>query len=340
MVVSAAVPVLLMVSAIVLSWYGDGAARPCLYAAAGAAVAMVIRKHVQRETPGAARVSVLHWLVSVVVPVALAAGAGVYVSFSEVSEEKGQLEGLLDDKVAVEATDPLSLPVAEEADPDREGGDEAEGVLKAARTALDAGLPEAALQIIATPPDAGAGGQRAETLERALALFVEAQQAFHGERPEEAAARLHEAIEIRAKLGKPSASVYQLLGRVEMLRSRWDEAEEAWLEAIRIDPDHGAAYTNLARLMYLKGDFKKAEFYNANGLAIPFVKKTAELVRKARDLDRRCRSGDFKACHELGLDYFYNVGRTQNPARRYLTMGCEGGVSGSCRFLRKLDSAD
>ncbi|MGZ8868108.1 MAG: tetratricopeptide repeat protein, partial [Thermoanaerobaculia bacterium] len=93
-----------------------------------------------------------------------------------------------------------------------------------------------------------------------------------------------------ATLINPRSDVsYVALGDIEATRGRWPEAEAAWLQAIRIDPNNVRAWSHLGLVRILRGQRAEAESALRRALAIRFDQEAAsniEVMRRSAEKQR------------------------------------------------------
>jgi len=76
-------------------------------------------------------------------------------------------------------------------------------------------------------------------------------------------------LELAKAPDKCDAEIYNLFGLVYMAKKEYDKAEEAFKEAIKLDPNFSEAYTNLGSLKMLQGKYKEAISYFEEALKNP-----------------------------------------------------------------------
>lgn len=76
-------------------------------------------------------------------------------------------------------------------------------------------------------------------------------------------------LELAKETEKCDAEIYNLLGLVYMARKDFTKAEEAFNEALKLDPNFSEAYTNLGSLKMIQGSYHKAISYFEKALSNP-----------------------------------------------------------------------
>lgn len=76
-------------------------------------------------------------------------------------------------------------------------------------------------------------------------------------------------LELAKATDKCDAETFNLLGLVYLSRKEFDKAEEAFKEALKLDPNFSEAYTNLGSLRMAQGRYKEAINYFEKALENP-----------------------------------------------------------------------
>ncbi|MGC8965702.1 MAG: tetratricopeptide repeat protein [Caldimicrobium sp.] len=76
-------------------------------------------------------------------------------------------------------------------------------------------------------------------------------------------------LELAKETDKCDAETFNLLGLVYMARKEFVKAEEAFNEALKLDPNFSEAYTNLGSLRMMQGKYREALSYFERALSNP-----------------------------------------------------------------------